>query len=109
MCAVAWALEGAVRAGHVGGLLGAATAAVVEGVATPALAAVLDTGIELVGAGAETLIDGHVDGVVHDLSGEETTDLGLGEAAVVREVLVAWDDDGARRGRLRGRGARRRA
>lgn len=107
MRAVAWTLEGAVRAGHVRGHGGAAAAAVVEGVTAPTLAAVLDTSVELVRTGAEALIDGHVDAVVDDLRGEETADLGLGEAAIVGEVLVAWGDDGACRGRLRGGGARR--
>jgi hypothetical protein len=77
----------------------------VELVSTPALAAVFDACVQVVGAGCEAHGDGHGGAVVEDLRGEETAAGGFGGAGVVGEVYVALGDDGA--GRFGGCGAGR--
>lgn len=78
----------------------------VELVTAPTLAAVLDSRVVEVPAPLETPVDRHVGAVVEDLVVEETAGRGLRDTGVVREVLIAWVDDGAGGGWLGGcRGA----
>lgn len=99
---VSGAEELALGVRHVLARGGAGVSGEVEGVRTPALAAVFDACVVEVRAALGTSLGRHDGAVVPDLLGEETALGRLLNAAVVGEVAVALPDNGASGGGSRG-------